>query len=258
MKKSDYIELLKQFLTQADETNLKRIASNALNALKNMTLDEYLKDPLICYNGGHERNLMHNDMCVERFSKLLPMAQNKYNKKAELINYYKQLRTSTKDEEADRVAALRRTKLQNLFKFHLLPYSDGKYYHWCIDVDNVYDRIDDHQLIPNISDALLRQDPCVVYAERSATCGLFALVAADPQKMDIEQQIFPVPNCCMGITKDAAQDAITQMRYLCGRDAQWQPHDVSFCDNYIKVEVKEDVKKNEETQVTQHKKTKVD
>lgn len=238
----EYIETLKPFLTKATAQTLERIATDALQRLQDIQFEDYLQNPLVCFDGGRRANLGHNKMELARFSELLPIAREARQKKAELIDYYKQLTTTTKKEEKERKKDLSTTKLHSLFKYHLLPYTDGRFYHWHIDLDDVYDRFDDHPLITNINAELLRQDPCVVYAERSATCGLFALVAADPNRMDIDNQIIPMPTCCIGIKKDTSQDEITQLRYLCGRDEQWQPHPVTYCENYEKVEVTEETK----------------
>ena len=242
ISKEDYIKTLKPFLTKATAQTLERIATDALQRLQDIPLEEYLQNPLVCFDGGRRTNLGHNKMELARFSELLLFARKVHKKKAKLIDYYKRLSTTTKKEEKKREEDLKISKLHNLFKYHLLPYSDGRFYHWHIDLDNVYDRFDDHPLITNISAELLRQDPCVLYAERSASCGLFALVAADPNRMDIDNQIIPMPTCCIGIKKDTSQDEITQLRYLCGRDEQWQPHPVTYCENYEKVEVTEETK----------------
>lgn len=240
----EYIEILKPFLTKATPQTLERVAKDALGRLQSIPLEDYLQNPLVCFDGGRRANLGHNKMELARFSELLPIAREARQKKAELIDYYKQLTTTTKKEEKERKKDLSTTKLHSLFKYHLLPYTDGRFYHWHIDLDDVYDRFDDHPLITNINAELLRQDPCVVYAERSASCGLFALVAADPNRMDIGNQIIPMPTCCVGIKKDTSQDEITQLRYLCGRDEQWQPHPVSYCENYVQVETKEKPKED--------------
>lgn len=240
---NEYIETLKPFLTKATAQTLERIATDALQRLQDIPLEEYLQNPLVCFDGGRRTNLGHNKMEVTRFGELLPIARKVHQKKAKLIDHYKRLPTSTKKEEKKREDDLRKAKLHSLFKYHLLPYSDGRFYHWHIDLDDVYDRFDDHPLIRNISVELLRQDPCVLYAERSATCGLFALVAADPTRMDIDKCIIPMPTCCAGIKKDTSQDEITQLRYLCGRDEQWRPHPVTYCENYVKMEMVEKPKK---------------
>ena len=240
--KEEYIELVRKFLTQSTDKHLESVADRAMELLQGMSLEEYMKDPLVCYNGRHRGNLRHTDMCVERFSALLPWGRESYNKIRNLIDGFKEQKPNTKEEEKALNKELYDIKLVNLLKYHLLPFSDGHYYHWNIDIDKVYGR-GDIQLIPNISDDILRKDPCVLYAERSATFGLFALVAADPNKMDIDNHIFPIPTCCLEITKDSAQDDITQLRYLCGRDEQWQPHPVTYCVNYIKSKVKENKKK---------------
>ena len=244
-----YKEQLRRFLTQSNDITIDRTYNYAAEQLQGMSLKDYLKDPIICYNGAWV-GLSHNDIFCYRFSELLELSREAFKKAEPLINYYKILTTNEPEDEEKRIELLKKAKLHNLFKFHLLPYSDGNYYHWNIDIDNVYDRMDDHPLIPNIGADMLRQDPCVLYAERSASCGLFALVAADPNKMDIDKYILPIPNCCVGIKKDAAQDEITQFRYLCGRDEQWQPHDVTYCDNYRKMEVKKKTEKDDETVVT--------
>ena len=236
---NEYIENLKPFLTKATAQTLERIANQAFQQLQTISLEDYLQNPLIVYDGGRKSNLGHNKMEVTRFSELLPYAREVHKKKTKLIDYYKRLPTSTEKEEKKREKDLKNAKLHNLFKYHLLPYYDGKYYHWHIDIDNVYDRFYDHPLIRNISAELLRQDPCVLYAERSSTCGLFALIAADPTRMDIGGHILPMPTCCLGIAKDTSQDEITQLRYLCGRDEQWQPHPVTYCENYVQMDVSE-------------------
>lgn len=235
----EYIEILKLFLTKATAQTLERIATDALQRLQDIPLEDYLQNPLVCFDGGRRTNLGHNKMEVTRFGELLPIARKVYQKKAKLIDYYKRLPTSTEKEEKKREKDLKNAKLHNLFKYHLLPYYDGKYYHWHIDLDYVYDRFYDHPLIRNISAELLRQDPCVLYAEKSATCGLFALVAADPNRMNIDNKIIPMPTCCVGIKKDTSQDEITQLRYLCGRDEQWRPHPVTYCENYVQMDVGE-------------------
>ena len=246
----DYIKAIKPFLTKATSQTLERIAKDALGRLQDIPLEDYLQNPLVCFDGGRRANLGHNKMELARFSELLPIARKIHKKKAGLIDYYKRLSTTTEEEDKKRIADLKISKLHNLFKYHLLPYSDGRFYHWHIDLDNVYDRFDDHPLITNISAELLRQDPCVVYAERSASCGLFALVAADPNRMDVNNQIIPMPTCCVGIKKDTSQDEITQLRYLCGRDEQWQPHPVTYCENYVKTEI---VGKNKKDATTEEK-----
>lgn len=246
----EYIEILKLFLTKATAQTLERIANDALACLQSIPLEDYLRDPLVCFDGGRKANLGHNKMELARFSELLPIARKVHKKKAGLIDHYKCLPTKEEEEEKERVENLKKAKLHNLFKYHLLPYSDGRFYHWHIDLDDVYDRFDDHPLIPDISAELLRQEPCVVYAERSASCGLFALVAADPNKMDIDKQIIPMPTCCVNIKKDTSQDEITQLRYLCGRDEQWQPHPVTYCENYVKTEI---VGKNKKDATTEEK-----
>lgn len=231
---NEYIEIVKTFLTKASSSSLERIADVALQQLQSISFEDYLQNPLIVYDGGRKTNLGHDKMEVARFSELLPYANKKYTEKAELIDYFKRMQTTTEDEEKERKENLRKAKLHNLYKYHLLPYSDGLYYHWNLDLDNVYDRLDDHPLVTGISAELLREDPCVVYAEKSATCGIFALVVADPMRMDIEKGILPMPSCCLGIDKDSCQDDITQLRYLCGRDEKWQPHPVTYCQNYTK------------------------
>ena len=233
ISKYEYIETVKMFLTKANSSSLERIADVALQQLQSIPLEDYLKNPLIVYDGGRKTNLGHDKMEVARFSDLLPYARKIYTEKAELINHYKRLPTDTEEAEKERKENLRKVKFHNLYKYHLLPYSDGLYYHWNIDLDNVYDRLDDHPLVTGICAELLREDSCVVYAERSATCGIFALVAADPMQMDVEKGILPMPSCCLGIDKDSCQDDITQLRYICGRDENWQPHHVSYCQNYV-------------------------
>lgn len=240
---NEYIEKLKPFLTKATAQTLERIANQAFQQLQTISLEDYLQNPLIVYDGGRKSNLGHNKMEVTRFSELLPYARERYTEKAELIEHYKRMTTATDDEEKERIENLQMAKLNNLFKYHLLPFKDGLYYHWHIDLDNVYDRFDDHPLIRNISAELLRQDPCVLYAERSSTCGLFALIAADPTRMNIGGHILPMPTCCLGIAKDTSQDEITQLRYLCGRDKQWQPHPVTYCENYVQMHIGEESRK---------------
>ena len=242
ISREEYINAIKLFLTKATPQTLERVANDALQRLQDIPLEDYLQNPLVCFDGGRRANLGHNKMELARFSELLPIARKNHTKKKRLIEYYKRLPTTTEEEEKKRVEDLKTSKLHNLFKYHLLPYTDGRYYHWNIDIDGVYDRFDDHPLISNISAELLRQDPCVVYAERSASCGLFALVAADPNRMNIASQIIPMPSCCVEIKKDTKQDEITQLRYLCGRDEQWQPHPVTYCENYVKTEVIEETK----------------
>lgn len=239
IKINEYQKIIKAFLTKATDKTVESIAYIALQRLKSMPLEDYLQNPLICYNGGHSGNLRHDCMTVARFGELLPFARDTHRKHAELIECYKIMKTVTEEAEKERIERLGNAKFKHLFKYHLLPYLDGNYYHWNIDLDHIYDRFT-NQNLSGISVEQLRKDLCVVYAERSATCGIYALVAADPTRMDIDNQIFPLPTSCQHIAKDTCQDSITQLRYLCGRDEQWQPHPVVYCNNYVHTEVKKE------------------